>query len=82
MSPKSSLRDRWKVKLSSLQLSVGHLLEKFGQTDLPMAGLVINLGLAAVGLLVYWQTTGLIAYAGGTWAILHVLAVVKWVIGL
>lgn len=77
-----SMLDRWKYELSNLRASITNLWDDFGGTTAPLLGLVVNLGLAAIGLVIYWQTSGLIAYAGGTWAILHILAIVKWVIGL
>lgn len=69
-------------KRGRLRYSVGNLFENFGSTSSPMLGLVVNLGLAAIGLLVYWQTTGIVAFVAGVWAILNALGVVQWVMGL
>lgn len=64
-----------------LRLSLENLIEEFGSTDNPLLGLVINLGLAAIGAVVYFQFSGIIAIVGLLWAIINVWGVVKWVIG-
>lgn len=69
------------LSLSDLRLSLENLIEDFGSTENPLLGLVINLGLAAIGVVVYLELSGIIAIAGLMWAIINVLGVVKWVIG-
>lgn len=68
--------------LASIRYSIGNLWDEFGSTDAPLLGLVVNLGLAAIGVLVYSQASGAVAFVGAAWAILNVLGVVKWVFGL
>jgi len=66
---------------SDLRVSLENLYEDFGSTDNPLLGLVINLGLAAIGVIVYLELGGVVAIAGLLWAIINVLGVVQWVIG-
>ena len=69
-------------KWNQLKYSIGNLLEEWANTDNPILGLVINLGMAAIGVVVWYFTSGIVAFAGGVWAILSILAIVKWVLGL
>lgn len=64
-----------------LRYSVQNLWSDFGNTDSVGLGLVINLGLAAVGVLIYAFGSGWVAFVGAVWAILNVLGIVKWVFG-
>lgn len=66
-------------RLNDLQLSLSNLFEDFGSAT-PGLATVINLGFAAFGGLVYWLTTGVIAYAGLVLAIMSILAILKWVV--
>lgn len=68
--------------LTSLKYSVGNLWDDFGSTSSPVFGLVINGGLAAIGVLVYLETTGVLAAIGLVWAILNALGVIQWVFAL
>lgn len=68
-------------KGARLRFAIGNLFEDFGSTSSWKLGLVVNLGLAAIGLLVYWQTSGIVAFAGGVWMLLNLFGVVQWVIG-
>jgi len=69
------------LSLSDLRLSLENLYDDFGSTDNPLLGLVINLGLASIGVVAYLELGGVAAIAGLLWAIINVLGVVKWVIG-
>lgn len=69
------------LRLSDLRVSLENLIHDFGSTDNPFLGLVINLGLASIGVVVYLEFGGLAAIVGLMWAIINVLGVVKWVIG-
>ncbi len=64
-----------------LRISLENLLHDFGSTDNPLLGLVINLGLASIGVVAYLELGGVAAIVGLVWAIINVLGVVKWVIG-
>jgi hypothetical protein len=66
---------------AGLRYSIQSLWSDFGNTDSVGLGLVINLGLAAVGVLIYASTSGWLQFAGAVWAILNVLGIVKWVFG-
>jgi len=74
--------DRPDGKLNQLQYSISNLWDEFGNVDSVGVGLVVNLGLALIGVVIYWQTTGLVAVAGAIWAILNLLGIIKWVLGL
>jgi len=67
-------------KIGGLVYSITNLWDDFGSTDRPLLGLVINLGVAAIGVVVYLSTSGLVAYAGAFIAILSVLAVIRWMV--
>lgn len=82
MTGEEELEDTMPTGLDQLQYVIGNLWDEFGSTESPLLGLTINLGLTAIGVLVYSQTTGVVAFLGAVWAILHVLAIGKWVIGL
>lgn len=56
------------------------LLEEYGTADSPLAGLLINGGLAGFGLAIWYATSGLVAGAGLAWALVHLLAILKWVV--
>lgn len=62
-----------------LKTSLSFLTDRFGRAS-PGLATVINLGFIAAGSLLYWQTTGIVAWTGLFFAILSVLAIAKWVI--
>jgi len=65
-----------------IKYSVTTLWDDFGRTDSAQLGLVINTGLALLGVIVYILTSGLVSYAGIAWAILNIYPVFQWVISL
>jgi len=69
-------------RVAQLQYSISNLIEDFGQTDSIGLGLVINLFMVAMGIVIWAAFSGLVAFAGAVFAILHILAIVKWVLGL
>lgn len=75
-------RDAPDGKLARLRYSISTLWEGFGNVDSVGLGIVINCGLAALGVVVFVATSGLLSYAGAVWAILNIAPVVQWVLGL
>ena len=67
---------RW----SDLRLSVENLIEMYARTDSPLFGLVVNLGLAAIGAVIYVAFDGWLEIAGLAWAAINLLGIVKWVV--
>jgi len=53
-----------------------------GTTDNWKLGLVVNLAQTALGIALYVFTSGILAWAGVILAVLSVLAILKWVLGL
>jgi len=69
-------------KRDRLTQSISNLWAEFGTVDSVSLGLVVNLGLALIGVVIWWQTTGLVAFAGAVWAILNLAGIIKWVLKL
>jgi len=69
-------------RVAQLQYSISNLIEDFGQTDSIGLGLVINLVMVGLGIVVWAAFSGLVAFVGAVFAIVHILAIVKWVLGL
>jgi len=69
-------------KVARLKYSINNLWEDFGNVDSIGLGIVINLGLAAIGVIGYVWLSGLVAYVALVWAILNVLPILQWVLGL
>jgi len=67
--------------LENLKLSISNLFDEFGSADTQLA-IVINLGLASIGVVLWLVASGWLAWVGAIWATLNVLPVVQWVIGL
>jgi hypothetical protein len=53
-----------------------------GTTDNWKLGLVVNTAQLVLGIALYMFTSGILAWAGVILAVLSVLAIVKWVVGL
>lgn len=68
--------------LSDLKFSIQTLWERFGNVDSMVVGTIINLLLASLGILVFVATTGWLSYLGVVWAIMNLLPIVQWVLGL
>jgi len=68
--------------LAKLRYAITNLWDRFGQQDRIGIALAVNMLFTVCGILVYSWADGLIAFAGAVWAILHVLAILKWVVGL
>lgn len=68
--------------LDNLKLSLSNLIHEFGSSESIGFALVINLGLAAIGVAVYLGTSGLLSFVGGLWAIINLLGIVAWVLRL
>jgi hypothetical protein len=68
--------------LAKLRYAITNLWDRFGQQDRIGIALAVNLLFTVCGILVYSWGSGLVAFAGAVWAILHVLAILKWVVGL
>lgn len=65
---------------SGLQRSLSNLISQFGQTDSVAFGLTVNTGTALIGLVVWYYTSGVVAALALAWAVLNLLAIVRWVI--
>lgn len=81
----SDENDKWDIptgRFAQLQLSISNLWDEFGQTESIGLALVINLGLAALGMIGYVALSGIPSYIAGVWAVLNLLGIVKWVLGL
>lgn len=70
------------LSLSDLQLSISNLWDEFGSTDKIGLALVINGGLAAIGLVVYLAFDGVVAAVGLLWMLINLWGIVKWVFRL
>lgn len=68
--------------LDDLRLSIASLCGEFGSTSNIQLALAINIGLALVGVAVWYLSSGWVAFAGAVWAILNIIGPVKWVFGL
>jgi len=53
-----------------------------GKTDNPWFGLLVNGSTALIGLIVFIVFSGIVAYVGAFFAIVSVLSIVRWVLGL
>jgi hypothetical protein len=69
-------------KVARLKYSINNLWDEWGNVDSIGLGIVINLGLAAIGVLGYVWLSGILAYVAAVWAILNVLPVLQWVLRL
>jgi len=69
-------------RLARLKYAIGNLWSGYGNVDSVGLGIVINVGLALVGVLAYAQFEGAIAIIGAIWAVLNLVPVVQWVVGL
>jgi len=68
---------------NSLELSISNLWEQFGSTDSYIAGLLVNITLAATGVAIMLLFDSLIlSTAGAGWAIFNLIGIIKWVFGL
>lgn len=65
--------------LEQIRFVVGNLWEDFGSTSSALFGLAINVALGSLGVLVYALADGVLAFAGIVWALIHVFAIVSWV---
>lgn len=65
-----------------LRYSVTSLIDQFGRTDSVAFGAVVNIGLAAIGVLIWWFTSGWVSWAAAGWAALNLYPLVEWVMGL
>jgi len=76
--------------LSDLKFSIRTLWDKVGSTDSIGLGIVINVGLGLLGLPFVWiglnQMAGIaglvVAFIGAVWALLNIMPVIQWVLGL
>lgn len=64
-----------------LRFIIGNLWSNVGQTSIGI-GILINTSLCLVGLVAFWLTTGWLSYVALVWAILNILPVIQWVLGL
>lgn len=65
-----------------LAASISNLVSEFGSTDNVQLATALNVTLGLVGVGVWWATTGIPSFVGAVWAILHFLAIFRWVMGL
>lgn len=68
------------TRTGQIRYSVTNLWDEFGHTEHLGLALVVNCGLAALGALVWWRTSGIVAFVGFVWMLINLLGVVKWVI--
>lgn len=68
--------------LDDLRHSVTNLWHEFGSTENVQLATALNVALGLVGVGVWWATTGIPSFLGAVWAILHFLAIFRWVMGL
>lgn len=80
----SNLREKLPVTLRPLHTSVTNLIESFGQANY-VVGLVFNSLMIAAGVGVWWYFAGTggilysaISILGVVWALIHVVAIIKW----
>jgi hypothetical protein len=66
-------------KIERIRYSVGNNIERWGQTDSPVYGLLISLALASIGVAAWAVGDGWVAGIGVAWAILNLVGPVKWV---
>lgn len=69
-------------KRAQLEQSIHNLVEWHGRTDSMLFGLLVNLGLALVGVIVYLYADGVVAYAGAVWSLVNLFGIIKWVFNL
>jgi Zn-dependent protease len=69
-------------RIARLKYAVGNLWSDYGNVDSVGLGIVINVGLALLGVLVYTQFTGVIAIIGAVWAVFNLVPVAQWVFDL
>lgn len=67
---------------SNLKISLSNLLNELGSTEKIGLALVINSGLASIGLVVYLLTDGWVSFVGLVWVIINLWGIVQWVFGL
>lgn len=69
-------------RTADLHTSVNNLLDWWGSTTDIRRGILINLALAATGIIAYYYTTGWVSYIGLAWAALNLSGIIKWVFNL
>lgn len=67
-------------RIDRIKYSITNLWDTLGRTDKPLLGLVINLGVALICGVVWFYTSGIVAFGSAVIAILSVLAVIRWVV--
>lgn len=82
MSDEEPFADAPSSKTGRVKYAISNLWDDFGHVDNPYLGLVINCGLASLGLVLFVATSGLVSYLGVVWALLNLLPVFQWVLGL
>lgn len=69
-------------RIARLKYSVSNLWDSFGRTDNARLGAIINLSMIALGVIVYFATTGWLSYVGVVWAIFNSYPLIQWVMNL
>jgi len=69
-------------KLDKLTYSITNLWDEIGRTDNILFGLVVNVGLALLGVAIYVGTSGILSFLGAAWAMLNALGILRWVMQL
>lgn len=68
------------TSLAGLRYSISNLFHKFGHVESVQLGAVINLGLAAIGIVVFLAASGWLSYLGAGFAALNLYPIVEWVL--
>jgi hypothetical protein len=68
--------------LAKLKFSITNLWDEYGNTGSLVGDLFIQLLTAASGITIYLLFDGYVGFAGVVLAILPLLAILKWVVGL
>lgn len=60
---------------------IRYLIDEFGRTDSIQRGLLVNLGMATLGLLGIILTSGYLRIGSAIWIVINLYPVARWVIG-
>lgn len=67
-------------KLANLRQAARNLVHDFGSTQHWLLGMTVNIAGTLLGIGVWYAADGWLGFLGAVWAILHILAIGKWVV--